>query len=169
MSKNINVNPDHYKGAGRERQGENIVQTAERQVFEQQHALNERWQTRERERPSTTARAARQPSRRRKSVVVTRQPGISNREDAQEEARERETHPPLDTQSPPPQDAAGGVGEEPLRKVPNRQTSHKVGSRSIAQKEDAARYPDRSMPASRKVAGAFGKEPKLSFKKGGQS
>lgn len=25
MSRNINVNPDHYKVAGRERQGENIV------------------------------------------------------------------------------------------------------------------------------------------------
>jgi hypothetical protein len=39
------------------------------------------------------------------------------------------------------------------------QTSHKAGSRSIAQKEAGARYPDRSMQASRKVDGAFGKEP----------
>src|SRR5919108_5955361 len=101
MSKNINVNPDHYKGAGRERQGENIVQTAERQAFEQQHALNERWQAKERvrQRPSATARAARQPSHRRKNMVVMQHPGISNREDAQQEARERETHPPLETQS----------------------------------------------------------------------
>ena len=30
----------------------------------------------------------------------------------------------------------------------------------IAQKEAESRYPDRSMPASRKVAGAFGKEPR---------
>jgi hypothetical protein len=170
MSKNINVNPDHYKSAGRERQGENIVQSAERQAFEQQHALNERWQAKERERrgPSARARAARQPSRRHKSVVAIRHPGISNREDAQEESQEREKHPPLDAQSPPPEDAAGRVGEEPLRTVPNRQTSHKAGSRSIAQKEGAARYPDRSMPASRKVAGAFGKEPTSSPRKGGR-
>ena len=29
----------------------------------------------------------------------------------------------------------------------------------MAQKEDEARYPDRSMPPSRKASGAFGKEP----------
>ena len=74
--------------------------------------------------------------------------GISNRE-----------HPPVDTSSPPPEDAAGRVGEEPLDDL-NRQTSHKAGSRSIAQKEAETRYPDRSMPPSRKVAGAFGKEPR---------
>ena len=85
--------------------------------------------------------------------------GISNRETPDEEARERVEHPPVDTGSPPPQDAGGRVGEEPIEKVPNRQTSHKAGSRSIAQKEDRARYPDRSMPPSRKVSGAFGKEP----------
>ena len=30
MSKNINVNPDHYKVAGRERQGENVVHDVEK-------------------------------------------------------------------------------------------------------------------------------------------
>jgi hypothetical protein len=85
--------------------------------------------------------------------------GISNRESGQEEARERQEHPPLDPSSPPPQDAAGRVGEEPLEDLSDRHTSHKAGSRSIAQKEDNARYPDRSMPPSRKVPGAFGKEP----------
>lgn len=86
--------------------------------------------------------------------------GISNRETPNEEARKRAEHPPIDAGSPPPQDAAGRVGEEPLVEVPNRQTSHKAGSRSIAQKEDRTRYPDRSMPPSRKVSGAFGREPK---------
>jgi hypothetical protein len=85
-------------------------------------------------------------------------PGISNRESADEEAREREQHPPIDTGSPPPVDAGGDVGEAPLETVPDRQTSHKAGSRSIAQKEDETKYPDRSMPPTRKVAGAFGKE-----------
>jgi len=85
--------------------------------------------------------------------------GISNRESPQEEAQERVAHPPVDTSSPPPEDAAGRVGEEPLDDHTDRHTSHKAGSRSIAQKEDEARYPDRSMPASRKVDGAFGKEP----------
>lgn len=85
--------------------------------------------------------------------------GISNRESPQEEAQERAEHPPVDTSSPPPEDAAGRVGEEPLDDHTDRHTSHKAGSRSIAQKEDESRYPDRSMPASRKVDGAFGKEP----------
>ena len=62
--------------------------------------------------------------------------------------------------SPPPQDAAGRVGEEPMTEVPNRQTSHKAGARSIAQKEQERRYPDRGMPATHKKAGAFGREPK---------
>jgi hypothetical protein len=85
--------------------------------------------------------------------------GISNRESVADEARERNEHPPVDTSSPPPEDAAGRVGEEPLDDLRNRHTSHKAGSRSIAQKESGSRYPDRSMPASRKVGGAFGREP----------
>jgi hypothetical protein len=32
MSKRINVNPDHYKVAGRERQGENIIHQLEKQA-----------------------------------------------------------------------------------------------------------------------------------------
>ena len=85
--------------------------------------------------------------------------GISNRESPAEESAERATYPPVDTGSPPPEDAAGRVGEQPLEDISDRHTSHKTGSRSIAQKEAEARYPDRSMPATRKVAGAFGKEP----------
>lgn len=85
--------------------------------------------------------------------------GISNRESARDERSDRLAHPPVDTSSPPPEDAAGNVGEQPIEDYSDRQTSHKAGSRSIAQKEAESRYPDRSMPASRKVAGAFGKEP----------
>ena len=90
---------------------------------------------------------------------MTKRAGISNRESDADEARERAAFPPVDTNSPPPEDAAGRVGEEPLEDMSDRHTSHKAGSRSIAQKEAGSRYPDRSMPASRKVAGAFGKEP----------
>ncbi len=86
--------------------------------------------------------------------------GISNRETPAEEEKERQQYPPIDTGSPPPQDAGGRVGEEPLEEVPNRHTSHKAGVRSIAQKEGDTRYPDRGMPATHRKAGAFGKEPK---------
>ena len=34
MSRRINVNPDHYKVAGRERQGENVVHEVERREAE---------------------------------------------------------------------------------------------------------------------------------------
>jgi hypothetical protein len=85
--------------------------------------------------------------------------GISNRESPAEEAEEREEFPPIDISSPPPQDAAGRVGEQPLEDLSDRHTSHKAGSRSIAQKEAETKYADRSMPPTRKVDGAFGKEP----------
>src|SRR5215217_4699612 len=88
-----------------------------------------------------------------------KEPGISNRESAREEAHERQEFPPVDTSSPPPQDAAGRVGEEPLDDLNSRQTSHKTGGHSLNVKSSEARYTDRSMPATRKVAGAFGKEP----------
>src|SRR5581483_8001697 len=90
--------------------------------------------------------------------VMSHRSGISNRETPEQEERERREHPPLDTGSAEPEDAAGRVGEAPLTDLRDRHTSHKAGSRSIAQKEDEARYPDRSMPAARKVAGAFGRE-----------
>jgi len=85
--------------------------------------------------------------------------GISNRESADEERGEREQFPPIDSASPEPQNASGRSGEQPFEHDRDLQTSHKAGSRSIAQKEAGARYPDSSMPATRKVAGAFGKEP----------
>jgi len=87
--------------------------------------------------------------------------GISNRESATEEARERASFPSRQESSPPPQDAAGRIGEDPLTDNRDRHTSHKAGSRSIAQKGSESRYPDASMPTSRKVAGAFGREPAL--------
>jgi hypothetical protein len=92
MSKHINVNPDHYKGAGRERQGEDIVQSEERRVFEQQRALNKRWQAKNlaRHARNATPRAIPQPSRERKNRAAAKTSRPSNREDAQREARERE-------------------------------------------------------------------------------
>ena len=85
--------------------------------------------------------------------------GVSNREAAEEEERARRIHPPLKSGSPQPEDAAGRVGEQPLADSRDRHTSHKAGSRSVAQKEAESKYSDRPMPASRKVAGAYGQEP----------
>jgi hypothetical protein len=85
--------------------------------------------------------------------------GISNRETPQQEEQERQENPPVDVSSPPPQDAGGDTGDDPINQSRDGQTSHKAGSRSVAQKEAESRYPDRSMPATHKVDGAFGKEP----------
>jgi hypothetical protein len=43
MSKRINVNPDHYKVAGRERQGEDVVHRDERQTFKAGQPAGARW------------------------------------------------------------------------------------------------------------------------------
>jgi hypothetical protein len=86
--------------------------------------------------------------------------GISNRETPREEQAEREALPQIDRDAPPPpSDAAGRVGEDAPGDNDGRQTSHKAGSRSIAQKEADRRDTDGSTPPARKVPGAFGKEP----------
>ncbi len=96
-------------------------------------------------------------------------PGISNRESADEEARERQDHPPLQDRLPPVEDI-GGRSENPAdlsrdaareaRAAAPRdlQSSQKAGMRSLSQKESDRRHPDSPAPSTRKVAGAFGKE-----------
>ena len=86
-------------------------------------------------------------------------PGISNRESAGEERAERAAHPPVNTNPPASEDETGRLGEQPSEDQNDLQTSQKAGTRSTAQKETASRYPDSAMPASKKVPGAFGKEP----------
>ena len=64
------------------------------------------------------------------------QPGISNRETSVQEQQERMEFPPTQPDAPPvEQDAAGREGEEHPEANEGRHTSHKAGSRSIAQKE----------------------------------
>src|SRR4051794_148491 len=69
--------------------------------------------------------------------------GISNRMPADDEAAERNNLPPLNTGSPEPEDASGRKGDEPISDTDGLQTSHKAGSRSVAQKESESRYSDR--------------------------
>jgi hypothetical protein len=132
MSKHNNVNPDHYKAAGRERPGENVIHEVERRE----------------------AKRVRQGQ----SLPHQQHVGISNRLSPDEKGRDAAEHPPLETDAPPPRDAAGRVGEEPVEGEADRQTSLKAGSRSTAQREAAARHPDDATPSSRKVSGAFGRE-----------
>lgn len=89
-----------------------------------------------------------------------KEPGISNRESAAEESEERREFPVTSPDAPPVErDAAGRAGEQPLDDTRDRHTSHKAGSKSIAQKEAESKYADRSHPSSHKVAGADGREP----------
>lgn len=46
-----------------------------------------------------------------------------------------------------------------MAKTTGRQTSSKMGARSLAQKREETRYGFRSQPASHKVMGASGEEP----------
>ena len=86
--------------------------------------------------------------------------GISNRETAAEEREERRDFPSVTPDAPPEvQDAAGRSGEAQINDYSDSHTSHKAGSRSVAQKESESKYADRSHPASRKVPGAYGEEP----------
>jgi hypothetical protein len=92
---------------------------------------------------------------------MTGRTGISNRETPEQEAQERHEHPPQNLDAPEPDDTAGPFGDALPGEMPDGHTSQKVGAKSIAQKRDRTRYPDRSMPATHKKAGAFGKEPRV--------
>jgi hypothetical protein len=64
MSKNINVNPDHYKVAGRERPGEDVVHEVERRELARGHGRARRQSPRipNQERASQPARGKRPKS-----------------------------------------------------------------------------------------------------------
>jgi hypothetical protein len=95
-------------------------------------------------------------------------PGISNRESAEEEARERREHPPEHRQ--PPVEDVGGRSEDPadLSRDAARegrgaasqdlQTSQKAGMRSLSQKEDDRRHPDSPAPSTRKSPARSGRK-----------
>jgi len=148
MSKHTNVNPDHYKVGGRERQGQDVVHNRERQSLERERPVTESW------RQSQERRAARHASSGSEHI------GISNRETAEQEAREREEHPQRgDVGSPPGGELSERNSDEPSTDRRNEQTSQKAGSRSLSQKEAETRHSTDPAPPSNKVAGAFGREP----------
>jgi hypothetical protein len=92
-------------------------------------------------------------SNRRKGTT-----GISNRESADEEQDERDRLPSAQDRSQSNR-AGADAGNSPAD-TGNEQTSAKTGSRSGAQKAAEAKYVDRAHPASEKVEGAFGREPR---------
>jgi hypothetical protein len=87
--------------------------------------------------------------------------GISNRQSAVAEEVERQRFAPLENEPTESQQSEGLADIERISPVTDgQQMSNKMGSRSRAQKKTESRYPERSMPAAKKVGGAFGKEPR---------
>jgi hypothetical protein len=77
--------------------------------------------------------------------------GISNRETAENEARDRRAHPPeVEGDTAQPQQ------DEP--ETPDVQSSTKSGKKASAQKDATTRHTESTAPAATKVQGAFGKE-----------
>jgi hypothetical protein len=167
MSKS-NVNPNHYKVAGRARQGEDIAQTRNRQKYAE--ALV-------RERTEESAR-----SRKAVSQDGTTSPGA--RQTRSVKAAARKTRATL-LETPPGHNlvpgraaprarfpkGARGTPHEPTTAAPplnaeqaatrasvNLQQADKRGKRSTGQKRASSRHEFDPMPATKAVPGAFGKE-----------
>ena len=89
---------------------------------------------------------------RRRHGRATFKVGISNRETAEEEARERQANPAeLEGGETQPQDDRPATHDG--------QSSSKSGTKASAQKRDTTRHTENTAPAAAKVQGAFGKEP----------
>ena len=131
MSKS-NVNPNHYKVAGRERQGEDILQTRHKR----RHALS---LVRGRSTPHTrTERPALVPGPPPRGAAPVRPAVRAAKKAANAAARKRNAAKKTST---------------------SKQGSDKRGKRSTAQKRASSRHDFGPIPATSPVAGAFGKEP----------
>ena len=161
MSKN-NVNPNHYKVAGRDRQGEDILQ----ERHKQKHA---RSLARERFEPRGITPSPAGP-RRGALVPGPPPPGPS----AKSTAKQAPAANPLARKKAATSSARAATAEKKTAKAgakrrtaassaqrgpANVQASDKRGKRSTAQKRGASRNDFESMPATRPVAGAHGKTP----------
>ena len=145
-----NVNPNHYTQAGRERQGEDVVHELERQRYAQNRAAQEAEKRFPRQKAPVAdqeeAAPAKAPARKQgsKSQVTNIKGKKGNLQEARTAAERREAK------------------VDRKRDTTNEQKSGKQGSRSSAQKSEAARHGMQPMPASKKVAGARGKSTKRS-------
>lgn len=129
MSKS-NVNPNHYKVAGRERQGEDIAQIR----YKQQLAEN---LARRRSEPGVIFRNA-------APVQNPASPSAVNKQTARKTAG---AAPKL-------------TSRQAAKKASvNLQRADKPGKRSTAQKRASSRHDVDPIPATRPVSGAFGKAP----------
>jgi hypothetical protein len=82
MSKKSNVHPDHYKTAGRDPQGQAVLQAVERQKFREQEAFLEKQGRRN---PVSAANRVRTPSQNRSLDTTSGQENIREREHVNDE------------------------------------------------------------------------------------
>lgn len=132
MSKN-NVNPNHYKVAGRGRQGEDIVQS----LHTQKHAQN-------------------LADQRTGGGAKIGPPGPQDDQDSQHAAPTRPAKASAGKTDATPQLTATQASK---RARVNLQGADKRGKQSTARKRASSRHEFEPMPATKAVAGASGKEP----------
>lgn len=137
MSKN-NVNPNHYKVAGRSRQGEDIPQARNRQKHAESLVLG---------------RAERRAGSRKAGPRGTTSAYVAlpdTPEPADTTAARKKRTPPSPTLTTAQAAKEAGI---------SLQSADKRGKRSTAQKRAASRKAFGAMPANASVSGAFGKQP----------
>jgi hypothetical protein len=172
-----NVNPNHYKIAGRDRQGEGILQERHKQKHAQSLALERFEQTtpsRATPGPAGAPVPAPSPGPSRPSAATEESPTrVNQAAPAKPKARKpastarRRTTATVTKKAPAARASTRAKTSAPKRATPRAaasatsgaQASDKRGKRSTAQKRASSRNDFDSMPATRPVAGAFGKEP----------
>jgi hypothetical protein len=172
MSKS-NVNPNHYKVAGRERQGEDIAQARNKQKHAE-NLVRQRTEIGARSRKPAPqdghaspdggpTRSAKTAARKTRATPLQTPPGHTRGHNLVPGS----TGPHARFPKAAPRAALRPRGAAPQlnakqatkRTSVNLQGADKRGKRSTAQKRASSRHEFDPMPATNAVAGAFGKEP----------
>ena len=138
MSKS-NVNPNHYKVAGRERQGEDIEQVRHKQRYAESVVPGRSTRGARRERPALIPG----PPPRGAAPLRTAKKAASTGAKKKSSAKK----------------SSARTASSATKASTNAQASDKRGKRSTAQKRASSRHDFGPIPATSPVAGAFGKEP----------
>ena len=133
MSKS-NVNPNHYKVAGRERQGEDIEQVRHKRRYAESMVPGRSTHRARRERPALVPGPPPRGTAPLRTAKEAADTGAKKKSSAKKASSARKAST-------------------------NAQASDKRGKRSTAQKRASSRYDFGPIPATSPVAGAFGKEP----------
>ena len=139
MSKKSNVNPDYYKTAGREPQGQAVIQEVERQKFREQEAFLEK-QARRRN-PASAVNRAPTPEQNRSQDTTS----------AQQNDREREhvnDQPPKAPAEKKPARRVAGKATAPAEKKPARRVAGKTTA--SAEKKPARRVAGKTTASAEK-------------------